>query len=1017
MKKLKTRKSQIAYAVSSILALASTTLYAADGEEVSGDKEAERVIVTGSLIRRTEFRDEQPVEIISAEAAALQGIKNVGELMRTLTVGSGSPQVTAASGTEFLNAGGEGAETFSMRGLGANRTLVLLNGRRAGPAGTRGGVSSFDFNVLPIAMIERVEIMKDGASSLYGSDAVAGVVNIITKKGDDSEVNVFFSSPEEQGGGETRLSATWGHTVENGSFRVVADYNKQSELARGQRDYLTCGRRNYSDPNTGESRDPIDPRTGKPACYDLIWGHVWIYDYSPDTGGYGVSLAQYDYDGSLGAVPILQQYPYRFNNEQDINNPERIFTPEGWYLARYDRLSDGYTNANHPFQDRESLIPEVERTTVYAQGDYMFGNVNTYAELLLNRRKTKTNNYTQVWAYQFNGSSDDLWTENSQSDGWGGNNWLSPLMITDHAGSEVTVDYIRAVLGANGDIGSWYWDSSIQVSRSDGEYMSQEVLGDAVWSQDDDVYYGDETNPGRLGSNCENGELNVRGVPCAVIPWLDPNFLAGNVPADVAAYMFAEQTGKTIYKQASWEFVITGDVFELPAGPVGMAAGVSYRKDEINDTPGDLWLTGNAWGGTTAGITKGKDTTSAYFAEFRVPLMSNLPGVENLELSLSGRYTDVDSAGSADTYKASINWLVGSGFSVRASQGTSFRAPALFELYLADETGYVNRIDVCEFWQQKLDDLEITERIAHNCQIGPDLTLGTADDIGPDTDLGNISATVYTSGGLGELKPETSTAKTWGVVWNAEDIDLSVSLDHFEFLVEDEVTILGAKNIVRECYDSPNFPDDPICQLFERADGTNPDVTPYDNRIEPVYDHYINIARQINTGWDFAIDYSIEILFGQLDLMARYTRQDKSERELFLGKPEDKNGEFGNPKETATFNASLKNGEWSYNWGIQYFGAVSNVEREGDGLIPYDGEDVRVILSAGSWQYHSFSVTREFENSGWLVTAGAANVFDKRPPRVSTRGVDLDYIGDSAFYSQYDFIGRRFFADVTYKFK
>ena len=1001
MNDLKTKKSSIAHAVGGVLALIALNLQAQEAPDdatTEGSEDgAERVLVTGSQIRRSEFKGEQPVEIIKAEDAAAQGIKNVGELLRSITVASGSPQVTAASGTQFNNNGGEGVETLSMRGLGANRTLVLLNGRRAGPAGTRGGTSSFDFNVLPIAMVDRIEILKDGASSLYGSDAVAGVVNIITKKGDGGEVNVFTSQPQDQGGENNRLSATWGTSTNNGSFRVVADYNKQTELARGQRDYLTCGRRNISDPNTGANIDPIDPRTGKPHCYDLIWGHVWVYDYSAGTGDFELSLAQYDYDGSLAAIPDLQDPLYRYPNSIDPLNPDQLVTPNGWYRARFDRLSDSITNANHPFQDQQSLIPAVERATVYAQGDYEFSNgITTYAELLLNRRKTKTNSYAQIWGYVYNENSNGFATDNPSSAGWAGANFLSPLTITDHFDSSTQVDYLRTVLGAKGEMGDWYWDASYQFSRSDGRYTNDEVYDDAVRGQD----WHD-------GSFSCAGITNAHGAPCVEIPWLDPNFLRGDIPTQVQNYLFTEQTGKTIYEQSSFEFVVTGDVVDLPAGPLGIAIGMSYRTDKINDTPGEIWLNDNSWYGISAGITKGSDTTQAVFAETRVPLLSGLTGVENLELSLSGRFTDVDSAGSANTYKAGLHWTIGSGVSVPASQGTSFRAPALFELYLADETSSIaqRNIDVCANWGAALEAGDITQRIADNC---------AAEGIPDDKVPGAISATIFTSGGLGELENETSTAKTWGIVWNADDIELSISLDHFEFVVKDEVTILGADDIVRQCYDSLYFPTDPLCDLFDRADGS--DGTVADGRIEPVRVHYINIAQQINRGYDFAIDYRTETPIGKLGLQTRFTQQQESSRELFAGTFEDENGQFGDPKDTATINASLEQANWIYNWSVQYYGPVSNVKDNGGVTSTYYGDEVGVQLTADAFVYHSFSLTHMFDDSGFMATFGVANAFDKRPPRVSTRIVDLDYVGDAAFYSQYDFIGRRFFADLTYKF-
>ncbi len=187
------RKTPLAYAIGSLVMASSFSVLAqseVDSETVtaeSGSASAspqvlEEVMVTGSRIARDVFSSSSPMDVIEMEVADVQGIGDIATLLQTTTVAAGSPQVTAASSTAFVQNGGTGAATLSLRGLGANRTLVLLNGRRAGPAGVRGGVSSFDLNVLPLNAIERVEILKDGASSIYGTDAVAGVVNIITDK-------------------------------------------------------------------------------------------------------------------------------------------------------------------------------------------------------------------------------------------------------------------------------------------------------------------------------------------------------------------------------------------------------------------------------------------------------------------------------------------------------------------------------------------------------------------------------------------------------------------------------------------------------------------------------------------------------------------------------------------------------------------------------------------------------------------------------------------------------------------
>ena len=194
------RKTPLAAAISSVLAAGSATApqlaLAQDDQAADGKRPVaiEEVVVTGSRIKKDVFTTSAPMDIVDVDVASVQGIANIGDLLQTNTLAAGSAQVTAAIATEYVVAGGLGAQTISLRGLGAQRTLTLINGRRAGPSGVRGQVSAFDLSVLPISTIERVEILKDGASAIYGSDAIAGVVNIITRTGRDAQEYVFDGS-------------------------------------------------------------------------------------------------------------------------------------------------------------------------------------------------------------------------------------------------------------------------------------------------------------------------------------------------------------------------------------------------------------------------------------------------------------------------------------------------------------------------------------------------------------------------------------------------------------------------------------------------------------------------------------------------------------------------------------------------------------------------------------------------------------------------------------------------------
>ena len=204
---------------------------AQDDEDRADDTGVEEIVVTGSRIRQDTFSSAAPMDVVLTETAAVRGISDVATMLQSTTVAAGSPQVTSAISSVNVVNGGLGTSTLSLRGLGANRTLVLLNGRRAGPSGVQGSVSAFDLNTIPLAAIDRVEILKDGASSIYGSDAVAGVVNIITKKDEGGEFGAFYSQPTESGGEQFRINGSWGKKTSRGFFRATADYKPPGNTA------------------------------------------------------------------------------------------------------------------------------------------------------------------------------------------------------------------------------------------------------------------------------------------------------------------------------------------------------------------------------------------------------------------------------------------------------------------------------------------------------------------------------------------------------------------------------------------------------------------------------------------------------------------------------------------------------------------------------------------------------------------------------------------------------------------
>jgi iron complex outermembrane receptor protein len=1004
---------------------------AAAADDAAAAEDEGAIVVTGSRIGGlTAFNSPDPTTIVDPEVALKEGKFDTASMLQSSPIAAGSTQITAALSSNFVTNGGPGAQTIDLRGLGANRTLVLLNERRAGPAGTRGAVSSFDLNVLPISIVDNVEIIKTGASSVYGSDAVAGVVNIITKSDVDGfEIGGNVSLPFDSGGEQYRINALWGKTFERGHIMIAGDYTHSEELKRGDRDYLACPEAYIFDEG-GNRADLIDPRTGQYHCEDLRWGHVWVYNLidnlqldgpgGPNTGvntspnGETV-LLQYQYPGETLGIPGFGPPDYSGD----------FYAPPGWFPVGYDQASTAVQNAYHPYVEEQTIIPETDLYTAYIEGSYeITDNVELFGEFLFNRRETYQNGWRQFWQFGLTGDLYSTGAGNAYSywgGGWGGYNLISPTAITNHNDSSQTVEYYRGVGGLRGNFGStssWNWELYSQYSRSVGRYRFEQILQDAY-----------DTGSFQY-SSCVGTVTPISGRNCVDIPWTDPYFLAGEISDEVVNFLFDWEEGKTVYTQLTFEGSVNGNLIELPAGPLAVALGGNFRRDEINDVPGHITQAGNAWGASTSGITAGKTETTEAFGEVRIPILADKPFFYDLTLSAGGRLTNVTATRASDgeqaedngnfTYKFGLNWALSEAFRFRGSYGTSFRAPALFEQFLTDETSFPSQrsIDPCRQWAGELAAGRISQRIADNC---------AADGIPGNHPATGVTATAVSQGGLGVLESETSRAWVVGGVLTPPEFDifdgtrLSVALDYYDIKVKGEITQLGARNILFGCYGSENFPDDPLCDLFTRGQPGAP------NNVNEVFDKYVNIASQRNAGVDLTVNIRQGLgSLGTLNLTADMAWQTKDTIVLLdASDPESDNGEAGSPKWIGDFRAN-----WdtpveglSLFYGLNVIGATSNV----DDFLEDNGGDPCIQNSVGygtycpdltapATFYHSASLSYEFMDH-FTITAGVSNIFDTHPPRVSLfNGALITMLGPVIAASQYSFVGRRGFIDLKAEF-
>ena len=997
-------------------AAATTTPKAA---EKAKDQEVAEVVVTGSRLRRTEFTAASPVQIITTEQTSLEGLMSAAEILQSSTLASGSQQINDQT-TGFVTENGPGANTLSLRGLGASRTLLLLNGRRLSPAGSRGQLAAADLNVLPESIIQRIEILKDGASSVYGSDAIAGVVNIITRKGFDGGTVGVEGNYITQGGGESRqVSASWGKSWDKGGFSVSLEYFKREPLRVGDRDFMSCAQDRVenvtSNPNSvffgtvGQPLDIIDPATGESKCFNLLGGVIDRLQtggrFIPDstvTAGSGlpgftnvvnaaggwrrVGLTYANVTSGLGAASTLQQRLNAWYGSQAIvpNNPA-------------------------PFAARTFNSP-VTRKSAYLEGSWEFSPAfNVYAEALFNQRDSWQNSFRQIFPNVATANWSNPFGQISRS------------IVTIPTNQEQSVDFKRYVVGANGDFqgfggNDWKYDIFIQRSESDAAYTG-------------DIIYNDRVLATTGAGTCNQATITISGGTCQQVNWFNPTTIKnGQFSAAESAFLFGRETGSTKYTQTLYGASVNGNLFSLPAGVVAASLGFEGRKDSIDDTPGFNARNSNLWGSTSAGRTAGSDQVKEFFGEVEVPLLADTFLAKRLSLSGSARWTDYDSYGSDTTFKVGLNWQIVDSVRMRGSYGTSFRAPALFELYLANQTGFLGQtsVDPCINWDQSQD-----PQILANCAA-----VGLPNGwLNP-----NSSALIVTGGGAGVLNAETSKAWTAGIVFTPKDWPLSIAADWWRIEVNNQVSQFGAGNIVSSCYGSEDFPNDPFCSLFDRdttgqpnqflADGVtpNPAYNSQFGKITTVRNSYVNISNQIAEGVDYNIRWQQKVGAYNFTANAQVTYMLAASSQIFKDFAADNDLDiiYSN-KWVSSIDLRLERGPWTLNWSIDALSKASNDRLFGGDTFGWRGfadcgtqaTPTTTCVQARYDQTVNMHITHDvsvrYRGDKYSIIAGIQNVLNEDPPLLSTGSGALRQ-GNSIYLSNYDVLGRRFFVSADYRF-
>jgi iron complex outermembrane recepter protein len=957
----------IATAVATILA---TAAMAQEATEPTDEEELPGVVVTGSRLVRSDLSAPSPTTVVSEDMLQLSGDTTVESVINEL------PQLSAGVTSSVNSGGASGVLTANLRGLGATRTLTLVNGRRFIPA---NGAGNTDLATIPNALVERVEIITGGASAVYGSDAVAGAVNFILK--DDFEgfqVSTQFGQTAQSDGESQNYDLVFGANLADGrgNLTLFASHSVRDPVMMEDRDF---------------SRVPLDANLLPSGSGNIPGGRVGLSaaQIASINLGQGPGVVPVGVEGCSATVNSI-----RFGaNGQVLRhcNPETLFNyAAGNYLLRpLDRWQfSGLTR----YDVTERVTAYVDLHYALAENDFQQAS-DSLAIV------TGTNPFFEVRDYATNPVLTPdvraLFVNNPSifdSDGDG------HARIADGIARRLTESGLRnfaferttvgGTTGLRGDFTfgerTWNWDVFSQFHRSRTDEQARNTM-----------------SPARIGLGL-NTTTNSSGQVVCVTPVLgcvpvNPFGIDAISPA-AAAFITPSRTSQEIFERTVAGGSLAGDLFSLPAGNVGAAIGVEHRDDNYEYMPGATDLA-REYGSASRGITRGGYDVSELFGELRIPILADLPFADMLALEGAVRYADYSNFGAATTWRVGAEWSPVEALRFRSAYNRAIRAPAISELFAPITEGFSPGNDPCAAVRNPSE----AQRDFCVLQGVP----GAERNTFVQTALGFSQL----SGGNPDLTEETSDTFTVGAVVRVPWVDrLNVAVDYFQIEVEDAVDVLNAQGTLNACYQLLDANSAP-CQAITRSTATG--------QVFQVRASNSNIGLLSVEGIDLTADYSIGLPEG---LAIGGTSADLSfvlnagwlfERERVIGTlpPVDCAGAFGadctvqgrggSPDFKAAFMASYDSGPLLLRTQVRY---VGDLERQA--IIP-----VSTPVVADAVTYVDLSASLQLGET-FEFFGGIDNAFDEEPPLLGS-----SYGGDAnTDVTMYDVIGRRYFLGVRARF-
>lgn len=959
----------------------------------------QRITVTGSRIAQPNLTTTSPVSTVSSEDIKLQGVTRVEDLVVQL------PQAFAAQNSTVAN-GASGTATVSLRNLGATRTLVLIDGKRL-PYGSPNDTAA-DLNLIPGQMVERVDVLTGGASAVYGSDAIAGVVNFIMKKDFegiqiDAQYGFFNHENDYDTNGNLRSSLESNAGLNPDQFRMPNDnvtvgfskeitgivgvrtddgrggvtgyisYRNNDAILQSEYDYSACSIDTSAAANAAYAAG-ADFRCGGSATS--------FPGYFTDFATFGLTIDQAtgqwrDYDGGTDA--------YNFGPVNHYQRPDERYS--AGFFADYEINPYMNAYANFMFMDYKSVAQIAPSGNFFSTETINCDNPLLPSELV-----------TAVGC-----SAADIAAGESQTLYIGRRN-------IEGGGRQDNLGYqtYRGIVGINGalqgapafeyDISAQY--SQVKLTRSYGNEFSTVRLGRAL-----DIITADGTGELAAGEiGCRSADL---GIDSDCVPY--NIFEIGGVTPEALAYLQVPLLQNGTTTQSVVTASLTGDFgqygIKLPTANEGLkvAGGVEYRRDTISQAVDVSFATGDGagQGGPTLPLSGSIDVYDI-FAEFQMPLVTGKPGIDLLSIDGAYRFSDYSTGISSDAWKVGAEYAPVADFRVRGSYQKAVRAPNVIQLFTSQGFNLFDiDYDLCNL---SISDANDAQRAAACIGTNPwQVTTAQANGPGIDSPAGQYQ---FLQGGEPTLQPEEAETFTVGIVATPSFIPgLTVSVDYYDIEITKAISTVGSSVTMQLCY---LYDDMDACGLINR--NGNGQLWVGDGH---VVDLNKNIGGIATSGVDIAATYRFDIgTAGGLNLSYNGTYLDSFEVDP-TGNPVfayDCVGKYGNDCGTPTpeYRHRARIG-WETPWeglGLsatwRHIGEVdldSGVEGRPDSTL----ESTNLFDIAGTWAVKDWAAFR----------FGVNNVLDKDPPLSASVGTT----GNGNTYPQtYDALGRYVFVGLTLDF-